>query len=348
MEFIKKVLVLKQIEESFSCSNKRVSAILRLERENGVTDVFLSSVNFRACSVGEYRLFLFDGKSTYSFLLGARPSSFKKSTEYLPDFKKGLCAGIVVVKNDLPLVVAYSATEDFSASMTKFKKAVAERCLEEKELSTQKPLISDKNSCDCEVVSAPTLDLNESVKKLYDDEAVATENYYDLDQEISSKLEKLRSFCNDEPPFRNELPACECEVETQTRAEDGNRDKNETDACDSQKYSKARPYYDTVVKELKDLFFKFPKEEGLERLFPKSQWSKIFYSEGRYYVVGLIKENDAEKYICYGVPAVYSKTPPKELDGFCSFIPLSIFDLNGEGYWMMFQDAVTGKCIKPE
>ena len=63
-------------------------------------------------------------------------------------------------------------------------------------------------------------------------------------------------------------------------------------------------------------------------------------------IVGLVKEGGKEKYICYGVPAVYSKEPPKELKGFCSFIPLSVFDMKGDGYWMMFQDAVTGECIK--
>ena len=47
------------------------------------------------------------------------------------------------------------------------------------------------------------------------------------------------------------------------------------------------------------------------------------------------------------MPSVYSETPPKELDGYCSFIPLSVFDMKGDGFWMMFQDAVTGECIKP-
>jgi hypothetical protein len=66
-------------------------------------------------------------------------------------------------------------------------------------------------------------------------------------------------------------------------------------------------------------------------------------------VVGLVLESGKEKYICYGVPCTYSKNPPKELKGFCSFIPLSIFDLTGKGYWMMFQDAITGEHVqKPD
>ena len=61
--------------------------------------------------------------------------------------------------------------------------------------------------------------------------------------------------------------------------------------------------------------------------------------------MGVIKEDNLPKYICYGVPGAYSETPPKELDGYCTFIPLSVFDIMGDGFWMMFQDAITGECI---
>ena len=79
-----------------------------------------------------------------------------------------------------------------------------------------------------------------------------------------------------------------------------------------------------------------------------TDFSTVFYSvaENKFYVVGLVKENGVEKYICYGVPAKYSPEPPKELKGYASFIPLSVFDLQGDGYWMMFQDAQDGKCVK--
>jgi hypothetical protein len=61
--------------------------------------------------------------------------------------------------------------------------------------------------------------------------------------------------------------------------------------------------------------------------------------------VGLIKENDREKYICYGVPTENSKTPPKQLQGFCSFVALENCN-DYKGFWMMFQDAQDGKCVK--
>ena len=105
-------------------------------------------------------------------------------------------------------------------------------------------------------------------------------------------------------------------------------------------------YYQKAKRELEEVFSRFPIEEDLVKIFPESKWCKVYYECEKYYVVGVIKENDEEKYICYGVPATYSPTPPKELKGYCSFIPLSVFALKGEGYWMIFQDAITGECIK--
>jgi len=126
--------------------------------------------------------------------------------------------------------------------------------------------------------------------------------------------------------------------------------QDETNDCECKNNSQrdCPAFYNTVKAELNNLFEKFQAEEDLQKIFNQSRWARINYSNEKYYVVGVIKENDVEKYICYGVPAKYSLTPPKELKGYCTFIPLSIFDLSGDGFWMMFQNAITGECIKPK
>ncbi len=335
MQFTKKIIVMKQIEDSCSRSNK-MSGILRLERTNGITDVILSLINFPSNNGGEYLLMLFDGEKIFAFSLPDRPTSFSLSTERLVEFSKGVCAGIILKKNHIPSLLTFGSTENFPFTLCQFKQKVAEKCIEDKK-NQKKDFIIEQ---------LPQGKDDNNVSSLYDDEAVATENYFDLDDEICKKLNLIRSSDN-EPFLKDELPFSERPNKTQESTSDDNLSENETNFDNGKKYSKDNPYYNTVSKELTEIFVKFPKEDGLERLFPKSKWSKIFYSNEKYYVVGLISEQQTEKYICYGVPAVYSPTPPKELEGFCSFIPLSVFDLNGEGYWMMFQDAVTGKCIKP-
>lgn len=179
----------------------------------------------------------------------------------------------------------------------------------------------------------------------YDDEAVATANYYDVDREIRQKIEEINK--NDEQYIRveNGVPYTgigEKADESENRA---NRAKNERDNDGGEQFSQERPYYLSVQGELEDLFQKFPGESSLEKLFPESRWARINYSAERYYVVGLIKEQSKEKYICYGIPAPYSEQAPQELAPYCSFVPVSLFDMKGDGFWMMFQSADTGECI---
>ena len=107
-------------------------------------------------------------------------------------------------------------------------------------------------------------------------------------------------------------------------------------------------YYDKVKADLDALFLQHPAEEELAKSIPLSRWAKIAFGEGKHYAVGIIRDETHVKYICYGVPSERRGEPPEPLRRWCSYLPLSVFDLNGKGYWMMFQDAVTGACVKLE
>ena len=96
--------------------------------------------------------------------------------------------------------------------------------------------------------------------------------------------------------------------------------------------------------ELDKIFSENPEEDCLKSTVPQSRWVKIEYAGG-YYLVGVVEERKKPKYICYGVPAKYSPYPPKELAGYCTFIPLSVFEMKGDGFWMLFQSAETGECV---
>lgn len=108
---------------------------------------------------------------------------------------------------------------------------------------------------------------------------------------------------------------------------------------------------EAFVKRLKPqidkLFEKNPAETNLEEMFPSSKWVKVEYEDdGDFYVFGLIYDGDEVKYVCYGVPAVYEKEPPKELSGYPIFVPLNKEDKEGFGYYITYQDAETGEPIK--
>lgn len=104
-------------------------------------------------------------------------------------------------------------------------------------------------------------------------------------------------------------------------------------------------FYEQVKDQLDDLFATNPKFELLEKMMPDTKWIKVDYdNNGKYYVVGLIGANP--DYLCYGVPARYTPQPPQDLSGYCQWLPVDHSKPEGDGFWLMFQDAISGESIK--
>ena len=340
MDYLKKVAVLNQVIEGFSLTSKRLSAICRIEIENCVGDVFLSAVNFISAPNGEYKLFITDSKrKVFSFNMQKRPQTERWTLERLPDIEKGFSAGIFYFENDLPLLIAFHGNKESIADIPLFKKTVYAHI--EKQKSMAKPELIVTHT-----PSSEQLNCHIDAPEQYNDEAVATENYYLKDDDFRDKLKIFEVIDNENVRTQNELSSCAGEKEKEEVKDCRFHLQNETSFSEREEFSKDHPYYETARQELEEVLLKFPSEENLERNLPESRFVKINYSQDKYYVVGVVKEDGKEKYVCYGIPAKYSTEPPKELKGFCSFIPLSIFDLNGDGYWMMFQDAISGECVK--
>ena len=78
-------------------------------------------------------------------------------------------------------------------------------------------------------------------------------------------------------------------------------------------------------------------------LFRSSRFVKIAVEDSdKYYCVGLVGSPD---YICYAVPAVYTPQPPEELDGYCQWLPTDENRPEGDGFWVIYQDAVSGDSV---
>lgn len=105
-------------------------------------------------------------------------------------------------------------------------------------------------------------------------------------------------------------------------------------------------FYMDIKEQLDALFNKYPEEEILKEIIPDSKWVKIDYeNKGEYYVVGIMYEDNKVKYVCYGVPSIYGGEPPKELKGFCQWLPIDISKEKGFGYWITYQDAISGENV---
>lgn len=105
-----------------------------------------------------------------------------------------------------------------------------------------------------------------------------------------------------------------------------------------------RFFFESVRKEMDELFESFPKEESLSKMVAESKWVKVSYEGEKSYVVGIIYSEQTPIFICYGVPGKFGEKP-SEFKGYCSFIPSSPFALEKDGYWVIYQDARTGERV---
>ncbi len=352
MSNAKTVLILKQLEQGYSPSGKTLSGIVRLETDSGITELSLSLVNLCALDGGEFFLYIFGSpKSVYTFSLSNRPTNFHKTLDALDGVCNGFACALVAVKHDIPITVAFGKTDGVLLSLADAKKLVAEKCLNDKKNSKRKVEIAEPTSpppIHTQPQTTPQELLDDNSATPYDDEAVATVNYFELEEQIQDKLDKISERENDNLSNADGKTSSQSQKEKEENANGTDFLQDEADLFAGQDFVEQSPFYLSAKRELNLLFEKFPSYDNLLGYFPDSKWAKINYDQTHFYIVGVIRENKKEKYICYGVPAVYTPEPPKELKGYCSFIPLSIFDMQGEGFWMMFQDAITGESITPK
>jgi hypothetical protein len=107
-------------------------------------------------------------------------------------------------------------------------------------------------------------------------------------------------------------------------------------------------FYEDVKGQIDSLFEQYPREEALEEIIPNSHFVRVdFNGDGESYIFGLIyDDNSNPEYIVYGIPALYTKTPPSQLEGYYQWLPLDLEKPEEDGYWLMYQSALTGEHIK--
>ena len=95
------------------------------------------------------------------------------------------------------------------------------------------------------------------------------------------------------------------------------------------------------------LFEKYPRDFSLRDAFSCSEWVRIKGSASApEYLVGVVYENGKVRYICYALAAKEGSAPPDEIKNVCAFIPRSHYR-DKEGFFVIFQSAATGECLKP-
>lgn len=177
-------------------------------------------------------------------------------------------------------------------------------------------------------------------KRKYDDETVATENYYDREKEKNERIENEKS---------NTYAYAESgdQEQEKKKRKSAQADGNAENVCNPFT-TDSEGYYLAVKGEIDSLFAKYPADDSLKDVFAYSEWVRVRgEAEKPEYLIGVIYDDLKAKYICYALPADDPENPPEEIKEVCTFVPSSAFT-DKEGFFVIFQSCASGECIRPE
>lgn len=172
---------------------------------------------------------------------------------------------------------------------------------------------------------------NEGVSAGYDDlfsEISESEIDEIIKKEDGEELSTLSQNVLEEP-IKN-APAPENTTEEQELEQNGN-------------------FYALIQPQLDELFARFPHFRELEDLVQNTEWIKVSYSDdaSQHYILGKLFDGAVVTHLCYGIPASSRSTaPPNSLVDYCQWLPIKLNEPDGEGYWVMYQNAETGENVR--
>lgn len=373
MNFVKKMCILRQVKQGFSGDGRTLSGLIKIEQYGKNLSVEVSVINFAPLSSGEYYCLLADPQGRTEMLPLRGKSLFNIISEL--DASEGFCGVICFVKNGIvpiaygingrcsydwrtlmqstvppkPRETAFTAAPAGDESTAPFydempgpvspdfpkrpERADPPRPAHETpETPAETPPRPNPEPTGPAEPSAP--------QGKYDDETVATENYYEREDSDDERFEheKTRTYAHAESG--NPQPA---EKKRENAAADGDAE----DVCHPFA-TDTDGYYLAVKGEIDALFDKYPADDSLKEIFPCSEWVRVRGEKGRpEYLVGVVYDDLKAKYICYALPAENKDEPPEEIRKVCTFVPSSVFS-DSEGFFVIFQSCSTGECIRPE
>ncbi len=340
MNYVKKMCILRQIKQGFSGDGKTLSGLIKAEQYGKNLAVEVSIINFAPLASGEYYCLLSDGRGKTEMLALRGKSTFNILSDI--DISEGFCGVICYVKTEV-VPVAYgingNGSYDWRAILNKALPPVFPRQKKESAYAfTQtiaEPIEEKKEGDVYESKEVPLAELAEP--QPYDDEAVATENYYE--EKTDERNEPLEDQQN-----------AHAESADEEQAPSGGTDPSEDgNAASVRKALATDPdgYYLSVKRELDELFATYPRDDTLKGAFEHGEWVRIRGTKAApEYLVGALFIDGKARYLCYAIKARDKDSPPEEIRSVCSFVPVSPL-VDAEGFFVIFQSAGTGECLKP-
>ena len=394
MNYIKKLCILKQVASGFAADGREVSALLTAESLGGRLTLTLAPIGFAPLAAGRYRCVVQDADGRReAFDLPVPSGACVRRAGGGLDIARGIGCAVCFIGGKATCVAfgktgegAYDPKAMCAAEGEAPMRAQTPPAIPAPTRAADPTQAADPiQAADPMQPTPPTTQAQTPPPDPpYDDEMLATENYFEKEGGASSGeacAEKTGGAPAEEtggtqaadglyaggPCADDGAPTGGGTGEGKAAASGGQEKGAESGARDGTAQARADTgenaqtlfrlhggenaepcYYDRVRADLDALFARHPAERELADCIPYSRWARVNFARNKYYAVGVICDEKKPQYICYGVPAEAHGEPPAALKGFCSFLPLSVFEPEGRGYWMMFQDAETGRCVRIE
>ena len=317
MQYVKKMCILRQLKQGFSCDGQPISGIVKAEQYGKNIAVDVSALNLATLSSGEW-ICLFADKQGKTRLLPLQEKRHFSFVDEL-DISGGFLAVLCFLGDEAQAVaVGTSGTVAFTAS------EIVKRVFQEKQPIRQSPPPPPKKA---ETANTHTND--------YNDEAMMEENYYQWGEENEQqRMGKTGGDAQSESGTENE------------EAANGPQTANDEDGTGVRHAFTAHSdgYYQSIKGELNELFAHYPKDESLCGAFTASEWVRVKGDEANpQQLVGVVYEGGKAKYVCYALPAD-GRDLPSEWKEYSFFVPLSPTQTE-RGFFVIFQSAATGETI---
>lgn len=337
MNYVKKMCILRQVKQGFSGDGKALSGLVKVEQYGKNLAVEVSIINFAPLVLGEYYCLLSDEKRNTEMLPLRGKSLFNILSDM--DVSKGFCAVVCYVKNEI-VPIAYGVNGNGNYDWRDILASTLPPLFGKKNEQKTSTAITDAEFLDEDLREAVSEDLQpQTTESRYDDDTVATENYYQAEEEHGQEL------------------SCQTGGDAQTQSESQN-EREETGVDASEDVDAKRllhpfktdsdGYYLSVKSEIDELLKNYPRDDRLCGAFASSEWARIKGTQDDpQYLVGVVYEDGKARYVCYALKAENKNDPPNEIKDVCSFVPTSPFE-EEKGFFVIFQSAATGECIKPQ
>lgn len=337
MNYVKKMCILRQIKQGFSGDGKALSGLIKIEQYGKNLAVEVSVINFAPLASGEYYCLISDGKGKTEMLSLRGKSIFNILSDV--DISGGFCGIVCYVKNDV-VPIAYGVNGNGSYDWRTILNAALPPVFPRSEKSATGEIAGGDVTLAVSPQPNPPAPLYAT--DAYDDETVVTENYYEKDEK--EKRDERELYAQADEDAHAESP-------TQKQGTENGTDLSQNeDAAGVLQPIKIDPdgYYLSVKNEIDELFRTYPRDKTLCGAFSCSEWVRIKgTAKDPQYLVGVLYDDGRARYVCYALAAADKNAPPEEIRNVCTFVPASVYD-ETVGFFVIFQSAASGECIKPE